>query len=49
MAILIRICRAARILFLAVDYSDMLPRRRPTRAKRGLNAEIARLAGPAGP
>src|SRR5215204_2242772 len=46
MAIFIRICRTARIPCLAVHDSDMRPRRRPTPAKRGLNAEIARLAGP---
>ena len=46
MAIFIRICRAARIPCLAVHDSDARPRRRPSRPKQGLNAEIARLAGP---
>jgi hypothetical protein len=46
MRIFIRICRAAGIPFLAVYDSDAQPRRRPGRAGRGLNAEIAELAGP---
>jgi hypothetical protein len=46
MAIFIRICQAARIPFLAVYDSDARPRRKPGRPVRGLNAEIAQLAGP---
>jgi hypothetical protein len=46
MRIFIRICQAARIPFLAVFDSDAQPRHKPGRHVRGLNAEIAQLAGP---
>jgi hypothetical protein len=46
MRIFIRTCQAAGIPFLAVYDSDERPRRKPARRGRGLNAEIAELAGP---
>jgi hypothetical protein len=45
MAIFIRICQAAGIPYLAVHDSDARPHRRSTHAQRGLNAQLAALAG----
>jgi hypothetical protein len=42
----IRICQAVRISCVAIHDRDAPPGRRPSRADRAINAEIATLAGP---